>query len=255
MVMPLTPERHHPIVLAALGDLTRFNLTQPQAAETSGGKRKAQQWRQISGTRSNLNLVTSFFGAALGAGGGFALGTVIASQYPNDWSALAFAGAGALLGVLGGILLASGDAFHEGMIRVSVNERRSPVLPEKVMAEKFLYIPKVLAQWRSHEWRHEKGLPYLWLQLPIGERVQSVIRGTMDCLMLATDRFRTKDSAVFAHRGRLRLVHNSSLIYQDVEKQETDRTNPLEILVPWIAGTFVFGFAGFVFMLNASASG
>ena len=256
VVMPLTPPRHQAIVLAALDDLTRWNLTQPLVGG-AGVKAKARQWRQISGVRSNLNLVSAFFGTILGGGVGWATGMVIASQvdliYLNDWLPLACAVVGAALGVLGGIQLAAGNTFHEGMIRVVVNERRSPVQPEKVTAQKQQYAPKVLCHWRSHEWRHdEQGLPYLWLQLPIGERVQSEIRGTMDCLMLPADRFRAKDSAVYGHRGRLRLVHDSALVYQDVERQETDRTNPLEMWLPWIAGTAIYAFSAFIFMLNAS---
>ena len=233
--MPLTSEDHRPIVLEAYQDLGRYNLLQPNQAFGKGVGARCKQWNRIAGGRAGkLNHMWLGLGIVAGAVSGLIAGLQIPPVTDAVPMSILLAAALAPVGGYGAHLLSATGSYHQGMMLVIVNERRSRIRPEMVTGQVEAWIPKALLSWRSHEWRYQDGKPYLWLQLPITWRIEKTLRSTRDYLLLPNDLFRAKDSAVYAQRSYNRMLSDNALDYADVEEGDTSGDSRLKEVLPYL---------------------
>ena len=143
-------------------------------------------------------------------------------------------------GTVGHYYKAMGGGFHDGMMLVIVNERRSVIRTQMVTGQVEAWIPKALLFWRANDWRYRSGKPYLWLMLPYGDRIQDKLKGTLDYLRLPNDPHRAKDAAVYAQRSWNRMISDSALDFMDIDKGETD-DNRLKEYLPWLSAVGIVG--------------
>ena len=247
-VMPVVPDDHRQTFLEAIADLGNYNLLQPPPPGKpvpGGGAARRRQWHRIAGGQAG-KLDVTWIGA--GVVGGAIAGLILGLQVPPIAEGVSMSLVlGILLAPLGGIfghlLKATSGGFHDGMMLVVVNERRSIIRPEMVTGEVEAWIPKALLFWRSHDWRYRSGKPYLWLQLPYGERIQNSLKSTLDYLRLRNDPHRAKDAAVYAQRSCNRMISDSALDFADIDKAETG-DNRLKEYLPWLSaiGIVLVGF-------------
>ena len=233
--MPLISEDHRQTVLEAFRDLDRFNLLQPNQAFGRGVGARRQQWNRIAGGRAGkVNHVWIGLGMVAGAVSGMIAGLQVPPVLEQVPMSMVLAVVLIPVGGYGAHLLSASGAYHQGMMLVIVNERRSVIRPEMVTGEVEAWIPKALLSWRSHEWRYRDGQPYLWLQLPVGERIEKMLRSTVDYLLLPNDLFRAIDSAVYAQRSYNRMLSDSALDFADIEEGDTEGESRLKELLPWL---------------------
>ena len=235
---------HRSTILEAFTDIDNYNLLQPTQAVGAGVQARRRQWNHIAGGQAGkANLWWIGLGLAAGAVAGLIAGLQVPSppltiEIPMSPAlALALAPVG---GYIGHLLSGSG-AYHQGMMQVIVNERRSLIRPEMVTGQVEAWIPKALLFWRSHEWRYRDGRPYLWLQLTAGKRIPE-LKTTLDYLFLGNDLYRAKDAAVYAQRSWNRMISDSALDFADVDEGDTEGDNRLKELLPYfLAGGIVLG--------------
>ena len=252
MIRPHVSPDHWPIFLEAVSDLWRYNLLQPALAVASrdGVAARRRQWHRMTGGRAgrpNHHLVVA--GAAVGLVVGAILGLAIPADVLPIISPPVLTGlAGIPIGGYLAHLFGSQGAYHEGMMLVVVNERRSIITPEMVTGQVEAWIPKALLAWRAHEWRYTEGRPYMWLQLPPGEQIHARLKSTLDYLLLPNDLYRAKDAAVYALRSWNRMISDCALDCADVDEGEDAAGGPLKELMPFlVAGCIVL--AGILLVL------
>ena len=243
--MPLVSEDHHSTVLEAFEDLGRFNLLQPNQAMTGGKgvQARRRQWNRMAGGREGRpNPVWIGAGLAFGAVGGLIASLQVPAFSEYVPMPLLLAAVLAPVGGYVGHIFSSSGAYHQGMMLVVANERRSLIRPEMVTGQVEAWIPKALLSWRSHEWRYRDGRPYLWLQLPGGQRIEEELRGTLDYLRLPNDLHRAKDAAVYAQRSWNRMISDTALDFADVDEGDDGSDSWWKDFVPFmIAGGIAAG--------------
>ena len=240
-ILPRMSEDHRSTALEAVMDLGIHNMLQP-GAMGKGAQRKRDQWNRVAGGRAGqLNYTLIGIAGALGAVAGLIFGLQVppVGQAPMP---LLMAVLGAPVGGYIGYLFGGAGAYHEGMMQVMVNERRSVTRPEMVTGQSRAWVPKVLLLWRAHEWRYQDGKPYLWLQLPVGRRIMQELSGTLDYLLQPNDQYRAKDAALYQQRNLNRAVSEAALDFADIDAGVLGDDNRLKELAPYlISAGFVFG--------------
>ncbi len=178
------------------------------------------------------------FLVAAGAVAGLVIGAILGLAVPADLLIISPAVLAGLAGIpVGGYLahlLGSQGAYHEGMMLVVVNERRSIITPEMVTGQAEAWIPKALLAWRAHEWRYTEGRPYMWLQLRPGEQIHDRLKSTLDYLLLRNDLYRATDAAVYALRSWNRMISDCALDFAQVDEGEDADGGPLKDLLPFL---------------------
>ena len=240
-ILPRMSEDHRSTALEAVTDLDRYNMLQP-GAMGKGAQRKRDQWNRVAGGRAGqLNYTLIGIAGSLGAVVGliFGLQAPPVAQVPMP---LLMAVLGAPVGGYIGHLFGGAGAYHEGMMQVMVNERRSVIRPEMVTGHSRAWVSKVLLLWRAHEWRYQDGKPYLWLQLPVGRRIMQELSGTLDYLLLANDQHRARDAALYQQRNLNLSISENAHDFADIDAGVLDDDNRLKELAPYlISACFVFG--------------
>ena len=241
---PTLPPERRSIVQEAHADLRRHPMTQPWLATPQGVRVRQALWRRAVGARAgpDRRVLRLALGAAAGLLAGWVLGIALLawavgigfvdSDAPSVslvTGLLAAAGGGYAGWAFGG----AGD-YKGSMMLTIVNERRSRKRKVMVTAQAECWVPKVLVQHRSHDWRYEGGLPYLWLMLPYGRRVEEMLHGTMDYLELAADPYRAQDDAVYAQRNSNRMVSDNALMHSAADDDGEPESQLAEWL-PWFA--------------------
>ena len=240
-IMTKTLESHRSVLAQAFADLSTYNMVQPATASQKGVAARGAQWDAVSGGKAGkpshmILLIMALTGAVLGVLGGL----IVKPEDLGGFSGLPYvlpiplAFFGALLGHQVG----RSDSFYHGMMRVIVNERRTPIRPELVTGEVEIWIPKTLLSWRSHEWRYWQGRPYMWLQL-VEARIQDRLSGTLDYLLLPNDPHRAKDAAVYMQRSINRLITDSALDLADIDKGEEPEDSRLKEYAPWVVPALI----------------
>ena len=232
--------------LEAIVDLDRFNLLQPNPNQAMGpgSQARSRQWDRIAGGQAAK---MSFGFIAIGLSVGAVVGAAIGLQVPPvaetiPQAPLALALVLAPLGGYAGHVLGGLNAYQQGQMLVVANERRSPIRPEMVTGQVEAWVPKALLAWRSHEWRYSDGKPYLWVQLQARQRIQEVLTGTLDYLLLQNDLHRAKDAAIYAQRSWNRMISDNALDFADVNKGDDEGESKLVELAPYlVAGVVAAG--------------
>ena len=235
---PIVSPDNHATLAEALADLETYNLLQPNQAMSmrQGVEARRRQWNQMAGGQAGK---PDYRWIGAGLVGGLLTGAIASLVVPPVPSvpvpmslllALLLAPAGGYVGHL----LSNTGAYSVGMMLVIVNERRSVIRPEMVSGQVEAWIPKALLAWRSHEWRYKNGRPYLWLQLPTGQRIQDVLKTTLDYLFLPNDLLRAHDAAVYARRSWNRMISDNALDFADVDKGDRDAADRLKELLPYL---------------------
>ena len=249
--LPLMPAAEQSVFLESLWDLEQYNMLQPAAtgqnnmvsgATTAAGgyggglAARRRQWDAMSGGRRSQKKNS---GALLGAVAGMVVGGVLGLTVPPGLlpDIVPPIVAAAALGAAGGAAivwaLMSQSGFDDVMIRVIVNERRSPINPERVTAQAEGWAPKPLMMWRAHEWRYTGGRPYMWLQLPVAERIHDNLRGTLDLLLQRQDLYQAADAAVYRLRSWNRQLSENALDFGQVDAGEDGQEDKLSRYLPW----------------------
>ena len=244
-VMPVVPEDNRQTFLEAVVDLANYNLLQPPPPGKpvpGGGAARRRQWHQIAGGQAG-KLDVAWIG--IGVVGGAIAGLILGLQAPPVTEGVSMSLVlGILLAPIGGtvghVMKSKGGGFHDGMMQVIVNERRSVIRTEMVTGQVEAWIPKALLFWRSNDWRYRSGKPYLWLMLPYGERIQNSLKSTLDYLRLPNDPHRAKDAAVYAQRSWNRMLSDNALDFADIDKAETG-DNRLKEYLPWLSAVGIVG--------------
>ena len=239
-LVPLVPRDQLPVWLEAVADLDRYNMLQPNQATANreGVQARLRQWQQLAGGREGK---PSFVLLVIGAAVGLVVGGILGIGIPPDTlgGVPPFA-LTALLGCPGGAfvayLLVSQDSYGQAMMRVIVNERRSVITPERVTGMVWIWVPKAVLNFRAHDWRYADGKPYLWVHLPIGERIHDRVRGTLSYIDLPNDLYRALNAAVYAQRTRNRDISNNATDFADVDEGEEAATcnEVMERLLPYV---------------------
>ena len=238
-IMPQVPAQHRPVMAEALADLGQYNCLQPYQANQKGVAKRRRQWNRIAG---RLKEKPNILWVLVGACGGLVVGLMVGLQIPTEdfpipegtplW--LIMGGLLATAGGVGGHFIGASGAFHQGMMLVVVNERRSVIRPEIVTGQVEVWIPKVLLAWRAHDWRYRNGKPYLWLMLPIGKRIKDELRSTLDYLRLPNDDYRAQDAAIYAQRSWNRMISDSALDFADIDAGDDGTNNSLKEFAPYL---------------------
>ena len=243
-VIPLMPDKRREVFLAASADLTRYNLLQPNQAQANrdGVKARRSQWAAIAGGRAAMVSPMITIGGALG---GAVAGAILGLLVPET-PLTAFVPPvllTAALGAVGGWILArtfgAPAGYNAGMIRVIANERRSPITPEVVTAQAEAWVPKALLFWRAHEWRYDRGQPYLWVHLPFGQRIHQTLRTTADYLLLPNDLHTAPSAAVYSQRSLNRLISDNAMDFAEADNPDDDGDNPFRELMPYLVAAAV----------------
>ena len=121
--------------------------------------------------------------------------------------------------------------FTGGMMQVYLQERLSPINYTMATKHAWIWVPKALLHFRSHEWRYHAGQPYMWLMLPHRAQLSPETARTPVVLLLPNDPYRSKSSAVYAQRGLNRLVSEDAELFQ---KAKEAKLNP-ESKAEWLS--------------------
>ena len=253
--MPQVRPEHHSVFLEAVADLRRFNLLQPNQAMSNreGVQARRRQWQEVAGGREGKpNYALIGGGAAVGLVVGAILGLAIPTEMGGIAPPAVLTGiAGIPLGGYLAHMLASQDAYKQGMMHVIVNERRSIIRPQMVTGQAEAWLPKVLLEGRAHEWRYKDGRPYMWLQLPLGREIYNTLKSSLDYLLLPNDLYRSSDAAVYAQRSWNRMISDSALDFADVDAGGEDGRNLIKELLPFIVAGGIVLAGMLLFLLSA----
>ena len=231
--------------LESWANLWRYNLLQPEQARSGkGASVRRKGWHSLAGGKSgSANPLYVGGGAVLGFLAGLILGMALPDTGGPPMPLIA-ALLLAPLGGYGGIVMARGSSFHDGMMLVVANERRSRIRKEMGTAHARVWIPKDLLAFRQHEWRYVSGRPYMWLMLPYGVRYQDALNGTLSYLTLENDFYRAQDAAVYAQRVWNRMIAQNGDDYAVLD-EPVQESKPILEYAPWI-GAGVIVIAGFL---------
>ena len=256
--MPKVAPEHRPVFLEAVQDVSHDDaVIQPEQARSNAEavKKYQRQWRQMSsaGVLAGGNYLQLLVGAVVGLFAGFGLSfTPLPAfmQTPMGVVGLALAGA------VGGAFLASKYSsplgFKSCALLVIVNERASVILPHKVTGEIRFWVGRALVNWRAHEWRYWRGHSYLWLNLPIEERIHDKDRSVLEYIVAEDDDYRASDAALYVRRTLNRRVSDTGLNFADYDEGEEAGEHPFMKFVPYgLAGLIVI--AGFLLAMTSSA--
>ena len=217
--------------LESWANLWRYNLLQPeQATSGPGAAVRRKEWNRLAGGRSGG---VKWGYLAAGAAAGFLAGLVFGLLVPYPGASVLLGLIGAALGGYGGHLMSRTGSYHDGMILIVANERRSRIRKEMVTAESRIWVPKALVAFRAQDWRYVKGRPYLWLRLPYGVRVHEALTGTVSYLGLENDFYRAKDAAVYAQRAWNRMIAQNGDDYEVLD-EPVEEPNKIAEFGPWI---------------------
>ena len=234
-VLPHVPREQQAVFIEALIDL-RYNLMQPDQATANreGALARQKQYRKIAGGRT----AQPMWMVVAGGGAGLMVGGILGLSVPPDMlfglpPMIVTGLLGLPIGAYGSRFLVGMDAYRQGMMLVIVNERCSVIAPQKVTEQVRIWIPKALLAWRAHQWRYANRRPYMWLHLPIGERLHDEPRNTISYLALANDLHVAHNAAVYAQRTRNRDISNNAVDFADVDAGEDAGNEMLERLLPY----------------------
>ena len=143
--------------------------------------------------------------------GAFATSLIWQTDVP--WPMAILFGIAAFAGVLQQAFLVSG--YREGMMTITINERRIFYRPEVVTDSVTWNIAKILMAHRPDDWRGREGRagfrspnPHMWLQVPLGE---SILDYTLpeQFMHLPIDEYKSDDEALTSHRTWSRQEQNA----------------------------------------------
>ena len=235
-IMPKVPWDHRATVAEAFADLDRFNMLQPKQATPKGVAARRRQWDTISGGKAGKpSQMKIGVGVVVGLVAGAIIGLMVPPEQIGGIVALP-AILAVLLAPVGGFAghqFGQADGHGYGMIRVVVNERLSVIRPELVTGQSEAWVPRVLVEWRSHEWRYSLGRPYLWLQL-VEERIQGQLNSTLDYLLLPNDLHRAKTSAIYAQRHWNKQISDTAQDFADIDEGSEEDDGRMKELAPWL---------------------
>ena len=237
-ILSLTPAHQLDIMKEAFVDLRLHNLLQPNRALGPGVGKRQKQWEGIVGGKKR-GIQWPWVGA--GAAGGILCGLVLGlipelqTLTPAGHPSIILAVILGIAGGYGGDFFSRSGSYHESMMLVIANERKTMIRPELVTGQSEIWIPKALLSWRAHDWRYKERRPYLWVHLPLGEHIQDTLLNTTDYLMLKNDTFRASDAAVYAQRSINRMISDSALDYAEIDTENDDQSNRLAELMPWFS--------------------
>ena len=237
--------------LDSFNNLWTYNLLQPDQALQRGAEVRRREWRRWTGGKGG-GLKWHYIGA--GAAAGFVAGLVLGlalpdPAYPGLPLELLAGLLGAPVGGYGGHVMSRTGSYHDAMILIVANERRSRIRKHMVTAQTRAWVPKTLVAFRSQDWRYAGGRPYMWLMLPYGVRIHEAIRGTASYLSLPDDFYRAKDAAVYAQRAWNRMVSDNGDDYAALDEPE-EEVNRLTEIGPWLGAAVIVGAGILMFLLT-----
>ena len=216
------PQGQHPAIIETLDDLGTHNALHRSTARPDGLARRRAQWDRVRGGRS---VGTSWVWLAPLALFGAVAGWVGVAAAKGDFPTVApypveVVGAvvSAVFFALIGRTFTRSAGFEYGMMQVIANERESVIQPEKVTGQARAWVPKALLAWRMADWDRQDGKPYLWLHLPLGQRIEDTLRTTLDYVALPVDEFFAHDAAVYTQRTVNRSVSDSALDHASADE-------------------------------------
>ena len=245
-ILAKTPSEHHNEVIASWEDLSIHTLLQAHTATGAGVQSQARHWRGMGGDVARPNrLPLTLAGGCMGG----ILGAVL--MLPQETAslpvpAIAWPGAGTVLGILGGFIFAGMQrtGFGDATIHVYVNEHRSRKRKFVITDHLEVWVPKALFSWRQYDWQEYGGELCLWLRVPYGRRLSDVLRYTKDLLLLPVDPHRALESATATRRNLGRMVSINANGYAAVDAMVTDppQDGGVTIMKNWgWIGVFVVG--------------
>ena len=201
--------------------------------------RIGQLWEEMSGAKrqgGGQNLWKYLLGGVAGLLGGLVMGYAIRAGGAAEFPPMLLALLGAVIGAGAGHFLQGAKGFEFGMMKLIINERRSPVRKEMVTDQCELWVPKALLWHRQGEWRRDRnGSTYMWVNLPYREKLTSRIRNMVDGLALALDLHVMLDSAGKGQRvWNRRLAKNAQDFGHLDDGEEPPRR--MEEMMPHLLG-------------------